>query len=109
MLAYSADLRERVLNDCDLGTPTLRVARKYDVSPSWVRRLKQRRRESGQTTPRPAGGRRFGRIDRSRLAALSKADPDATLAELRERLGVACSLSAVHQALRKLKVTYKKR
>src|SRR5438309_525675 len=51
MRAYSADLRERVLADCDAGLKTRAVARKYTVSESWVRRLKQVRRESGRTTP----------------------------------------------------------
>ena len=52
MRAYSADLRERVLADCDAGLPTAEVAAKYRVSASWVRRLKQRRRETGETAPR---------------------------------------------------------
>lgn len=51
MKPYSTDLRERVLADCDAGLPTKQVATKYRVSPSWVRRLKQRRRQSGQITP----------------------------------------------------------
>ena len=41
MKAYSVDLRRRVLAACDAGQPTLAVARRFDVSPAWVRRLKQ--------------------------------------------------------------------
>ena len=41
MRAYSQDLRERVLADCDAGMGTIEVAAKYRVSQSWVRRLKQ--------------------------------------------------------------------
>ena len=61
MRAYSMDLRERVLSDSDAGMQTAQVAEKYSVSKSWVRRLKQRRRESGQIAPRSAAaiGRRF--------------------------------------------------
>ena len=44
MEAYSMDLRKRVLKDCDAGLGTLAVSVKYDVSPAWIRRLKQRRR-----------------------------------------------------------------
>lgn len=47
MEAYSADLHERVLADCDTGMPTA----KFRVGASWVRRLKQRRRETGETVP----------------------------------------------------------
>ena len=58
MRAYSTDLRERVLADCDAGTLPAAVAAKYRVSPSWVRRLKQRRRDHRRSAPRPAGRRR---------------------------------------------------
>jgi transposase len=52
MKAYSMDLRRRVLADCDDGMPTSAVATKYKVSTAWVRRLKQRRRETGEVEPR---------------------------------------------------------
>ena len=53
MRAYSRDLRERVLADCDAGLSNDEVARKFSVSASWIRRLKQRRRETGSIDPRP--------------------------------------------------------
>ena len=52
MRAYSMDLRERVLHDSDAGMPAAAVASKYRVSASWVRRLKHRRRETGEVAPR---------------------------------------------------------
>lgn len=39
--------RKAVLMDCDGGMGTLAVSIKHGVSPAWVRRLKQRRRETG--------------------------------------------------------------
>jgi YD repeat-containing protein len=51
--AYSSDLRTWILKDYDGGMTTRLVALKYDVSESWVRRLKQRRRETGEVEPRP--------------------------------------------------------
>jgi transposase len=107
MQAYSLDLRKRVLADCDAGLETKPVAEKYGVSRTWVRALKQRRRETGEIAARRGGGRK-PKIDRPRLAALVAADPDATLAELRERLGIPCALSAVWKALAALKLTFKK-
>ena len=56
-MAYSQDLRDRVLGACDRGMPTKRVAEVFDVSPAWVRRLKQRRRETGRSRPGPRAGR----------------------------------------------------
>ena len=109
MKAYSLDLRRLVLTDSDAGQSTSRVAKKYHVSPAWVRRLKQRRRETGEIAPRRVGGRRPRIIDRQRLTALVEKQPDATLAELRQRLGVKCSLSAVWMALNSLRITFKKK
>jgi transposase len=47
----SMDLRTRVLTHCDSGMKTKAVAEKFSVSPAWVRRLKQRRRETGEVAP----------------------------------------------------------
>ena len=102
------DLRERVIGDCDAGLGTKAVAKKYKVSPAWVRRLKQHRSERGDIAPRTGGGSRGRKIDRDRLAELAKAQPDATLVELRDRLGADVTAWAVGKALRELKLTYKK-
>ena len=52
MRAYSMDLRERALLDSDAGMKAADVAAKYRVSGSWVRLLKQQRRETGEMAPR---------------------------------------------------------
>lgn len=108
MKAYPEALRTRVIEDGDAGMKTSAVAEKYRVSPAWVRRLKQRRRERGDIEPLQGGGSRGFKIDRAQLAALVSAQPDATLAELRERLGVDCTPGGIHKALRELGLTYKK-
>ncbi len=105
--AYSMDLRQRVIADGDAGLGTRAVASKYRVSPAWVRRLKQHCRERGDLLPR-RGGHRPRVVDRERLATLVHEDPDATLVELRERLGASCALSTICVALRALKLTFKK-
>ena len=48
MRASSMDLRERALLDSDAGMTAADVAAKYRVSGSWVRLVKQRRRETGR-------------------------------------------------------------
>jgi transposase len=88
---------------------TKQIAETFDVCPAWARRVKQRRRENGELTHRPMGGRRFQKIDRAQLAALVRARPDATLKELRQGLGVECAMSAVCTALKKLGLSFKKR
>lgn len=108
MKAYSADLRQRVLDACDRGETTSDVARRYGVSRAWVRRLKQFRRELGIITPRPINGHRPRAFDRDRLQELVDEKPDRTLRELRELLGVECSLGAICNALRGMRLSYKK-
>jgi transposase len=106
---YSQDLRDRVLAAYDRGMRTKRIAETFAVSPAWARAIKQRRRQTGQTTPRPMGGATLVKIDRARLAELVREQPDATLKELRVRLGVVCAESAICMALKKLGLSFKKR
>src|SRR3954452_1223456 len=120
MQAYSMDLRERVAAACDEGGDTrAEVAERLGVSESWIRRLLQRRRETGSIAPRPHGGgrapalhvegperlRRGGArprafdvegLERLRRAVADR--PDATLAELRAAAGATCGITAVHSA-----------
>ena len=102
------DLRQRVIAACDEGEGAKAVAKRFGVSSAWVRRLKQHRRERGDIIPRTGGGSRGRKIDRDRLAELVQQQPDATLVELRDRLGVSVTPWAISKALRELKLTYKK-
>ena len=88
MRAYSMDLRARALLDSDAGMQAADVAAKYRVSGSWVRRLKQRRRDTGEVAPRvQRHGRRCMREPHLHtVAALIAAHPDRTLAELKDAL-----------------------
>jgi len=97
-----------VLADSDAGLATKQVAEKYGVRCTWVRSLKQRRRETGSIAPRVPTGRPR-KIDREQLAALVKQCPDATLVELRDRLGVDCSPTAIWMALDAMRITFEKK
>jgi transposase len=107
--AYAQDLRDRVLAAYDRGMATKQIASLFQVSSSWARRVKQRRREFGETRPRAMGGATIFKIDLNRLAELVHLQPDATGPELRQRLGVKCSDSAIYLALRRLGLSFKKR
>ena len=107
--AYSVDLRSKVLLAYDRGMTTKEIAESFQVSPAWARRVKQRRREHGEVAPRPMGGARWIKIDRVRLAELVAQQPDATLAELCERIEVVCSVAGISKALRALQLTFKKK
>ena len=105
---YSQDLRDRVLTAYDRGMKTRQIALTFDVSPAWARRVKQRRRETGEITPRKMGSPGVRKIERDQLIELVKSTPDATLQELRERLDVPCSRSAISMILTRLGFTFKK-
>jgi len=107
--SYSQDLRYRVLGARDRGLKTSQVAELFSVSASWVRRVVQRRRDHGQTAPRPRGGVRVVKIDMQRLRQLVHEQPDATIRQLHQRLGAACCESAVGMALGRLGLSFKKR
>ena len=74
---------------------------KYRVSGSWVRLLKQRRRETGEVAPRVQrhGRRRMLEPHLHTLAALIAEQPDRTLAELKDALGTPASLATIWRAV----------
>ena len=109
MRAYSLDLRNRVLADVDGGMSQAATARKYRVSTRWIYNLLQQRETTGDIAPRRGGGRTpLLAAHADQLAQLVEEQPDATLAELREKLGAAVGLSTVWRALAALKITLKK-
>ncbi len=106
---YSQDLRSRVLAAYDRGMKTRQIATLFSVSPAWARRLKQRRRETGETRPRRMGSPGVTKVDRACLAELVRENPDATLVELRDLLDVECATSTICMALKQLGLSFKKK
>jgi transposase len=106
MTPYSPDLRQRILETVLRGEGSLRqIARRFLVSLSFVTRLLQLYRSTGSIQPKPHRGgnpAKLGPEDLERLRELVRQQPDATLEEWRQRLGVACSTRAIARALRKL-------
>jgi transposase len=113
MRPYSTDLRERILAAVERGEHSIRqIVHLFAVSLSFVVRLLQRHRRTGSLQPRPhAGGPtpKFDAATVARLLQLVREQPDATLAELRERLGVPCHLSTIARVLTKHRITRKKK
>jgi transposase len=113
MKAISEDLRKRILETIERGDGSLRqIARRFLVSVSFITRLLQRHRSTGSLEPRPHGGGNpavLGPEDLEQLRELVQKQPDATLEELRQRLGVSCSLMTISRALRKLGLPRKKK
>lgn len=113
MKPYSQDLRERVVRACDERRGTRQhLADLFGVSTAWIRRLLQRRRLTGSLAAKPhAGGPPVKMTPQrcERLVLLVTEQPDATLAQLRDRLDAAVHLSTVARALIRLGLTVKKK
>jgi transposase len=110
MRAYSMDLRVRVLEAAEGGETTAELADRFAVSPAWVRRLRQRHRQTGAVAPRKPADRRVPELREHlpRIRELLAATPDMTLAELRDELRVTAALSTLWVAVRSLGLTFKK-
>ena len=87
MKAYSTDFRREILAACDAHEGTRVIALRFQVSESWVRRIKQQRRETGQVAPKTTRNRRpTWQAWADWLREAVAATPDAYLRELQVRL-----------------------
>ncbi len=113
MRTLSLDLRERILTSYDRKEGTrLDIAARYRVSLGMVKKLLQQRRRIGDIRPQHyRSGRKPtilpGHEQQMRMLLVRK--PDLTLKELRQAVALNCTLPAIHYALQRLGLTYKKR
>ena|SRR5271156_2762047 len=113
MRTLSLDLRERILSSYDNGEGTRdEIAHRFRVSLGMVKKLLQQRRRTGDIAARHRFAGRKPMIvaaHQSRIRALLAKKNDLTLKELREALGLKCSVQAIHVVLGRMELTYKKR
>jgi transposase len=115
MKPYSQDIRERVVHALEVQEQSqVEVARRFDVSISFVEKLWRRWRTTGSCAALPhAGGRRLslgGHRDTIRHEVAKQ--PDITLEELCERVveagGAKVSLKTMCIELKRLRLPRKK-
>lgn len=113
MKALSLDLREGILATYDEENATReQVAKRFRVSLGMVKKLIQQRRRTGEIGSRRHLCGRKPRIlenHRNQMRDLVNQKPDITLAELREAVGLDCTLPAIHYVLDAMGLSYKKR
>lgn len=112
MKTLSLDLRKRILGAYDKGKSTRQeIAERYEVSLGMVKKLLQQRRRTGDIGARHAHSGRKPVLHQyhEQLRVLLGKKSDLTLMELREALGIDCSLPAIHYALEEMGLTFKKR
>lgn len=111
--AISIDLRERIVAAYDGKEGTREeVAKRFKVSLGMVKKLLAQRERTGDLRARYRYcGRKAKLMPESgkQMKALVAKEPDLTLAEMKERLGLECTVAAIHWALGKMGLTYKKR
>ena len=114
MEPYSIELRGAVLAACDANEGTRDIAVRFKVSESWVRLIKQQRRETGQVAPKIAAPRQpKWQAWADWLVAKVTARPDIYLRELqddlKQELGEEVCLMTICNACRALEQSRKKR
>lgn len=112
MEAYHGHLRSRVVRAVmELHYSYRQVAKLFDVSIAFISSVVRLFRERGDVAPRPHRGGMPpvltpAALDRLRQHLL--AHPDSTLSELREACRLACGLSTIARAIKKLGMSRKK-
>ena len=109
----SVDLRERIVEAYEREEGTREeVAKRFKVSLGMVKKLLQQQSRTGDLRPRYRFCGRKAKLmpqHGGALKALVAKEPDMTLEEMKARLGLDCTVAAIHQVLAKLGLTYKKR
>jgi transposase len=107
----TTDVRLRAISAYEAGNGTQAdIAKFYGVDISTFQRWLQRYRESGKASPLPRGHNPPA-LNKEQMLQLKKRvqeRPDATLEQLRESVGVTCSLVTIHNTLTRLGYRFKK-
>lgn len=113
MNAYPVELRWRILDALDKGVGSVpQVARLFCVAINSVYNLIRLHQQTGDLQPKPNPGGRRPAIPPQRYHELRRIiaeQPDLTLAQIRDRLGLTCSEAAVCRTLKKLGLSRKKK
>ena len=113
MRPTSIDLRKRVVAArIEDGQSMGAIAQRFKIPKGTVQNILERYRDSGGLAPKPQNAGRKPALSSEALRGLEQEvekQPDATLAELRERCGLSVSVVTVHNALKKLGFKRKKK
>ncbi len=109
----SLDLRERIVTAYDEKAGTREeIAKRFKVSLGMVKKLLAQRRRTGDLRARCRYCGRKARLmpeHGRRIRELVAREPDLTLEEIKQRLGLKHTVAAIHWVLAKMGLTYKKR
>ncbi len=109
----SLDLRERIVAAYDEKEGTREeIAKRFRVSLGMVKKLLAQRSRTGDLRARYRYCGRKARLEPEhgrRMKELVAKEPDLTLEEIKQRLGLEYTVAAIHWVLTRMGLTYKKR
>ncbi len=109
----SLDLRERIVAAYqDREGTREEVAKRFKVSVGMVKKLLAQKSRTGDLRPRYRFCGRKARLEPEHgksMRQLVEQQPDVTLEEIKQRLGLDCTIGAIHWVLTRMGLTYKKR
>lgn len=113
---YSDDLRTKIISSLKNGNKQFEVAENFGVSTSFVSSLWERYNKNGNVKPNKIGGYVEPKVTHEGGEHLSEwiaNNPSATLKELTEQysehFNIEISVSSIDRALKRIKLTYKKK
>jgi transposase len=105
-MAYSEDLRKKVIKYLEAGHSQREAKEVFSISLSTVNKWHQKYERTGDIKNK-VPSRTFKKVDPQKLQAYVQEHPDAYLKEIAEEFN--CSDMSIHRALKKLGITRKKR
>lgn len=116
MQAYSLDFRQKIVSTYENGLETIvEVAERFDVSPSFIKKMLAQKRSIGDVRPiGHRGGQKKRLSDKHRKWLLKTVltEPDITLADLQQCLveekNISVSVPTLSRQLRRLNLRRKK-
>jgi transposase len=106
MQTIPLEIRQRILDAYDAGKGTReKIANRFGVSTGMVKKLLHQRRHIGDIKPQHYRSGRKPVIlasHRKRMRIILAKSPQLTLAQLREKLQLTCSLPAIHYTLNEM-------
>jgi len=109
-MAYSMDLRKRVVAAVEAGQAIAAVARRFSVARATVRDWRDRaqRGDLSAGTPGPKGPTKFTQAHEQRIRERVASEPGVTGGQLLEGLSTKISAQTVYRQLKRLGLSLKK-
>lgn len=105
-MAYDKKFKKRVLEYIEEGHTQKETAELFGIGTTTIKEWKKQYKETRELTIKPRR-RKPKKIEPEKQKSFIRENPDAYLSEIAKEFN--CVTSAVHKALKKLKMTRKKR